>query len=216
MAEKKDGIGDALGRVGAFLLGVLTFLGTNWQIAVSAALAIGTGLWAWSFSLATNQHFQIIVITFALLFGGYVGVRILQFISKPHEVIPTWDCAYCLTPEGVQVAYDKEAEQNAIQFIFNFRNLGNGPVRLKCEHFRATVGDRVTVPDNELAEIIVPRLSTKGVSSGLFSKQAADSFKPRCIAEYSISIIYGRHDGPFIRRYKQKARVHIKFGHQYT
>jgi hypothetical protein len=56
-------------------------------------------------------------------------------------------------------------------------------------------------------EIIVSRLSSKGVPSGAMKREALPD---RGKATFSVVIAYGRHDGDLTRRFRLKGEVNFK------
>jgi hypothetical protein len=168
--------------------------------------ALILSLWTTTREALFSPAGAVFAVVWFLLLGTSTMVLVLRVLSKPREVLVAWNCAYCIAMESVGIGYSKEKPDAMLQVTAGFRNTGNGPIKVKTEEFRATLGDRVA-PEAELGEIMIPRISTKGVTSGLFKKDAIPVGSS--VINSSLVMVYGRHDEGFSRRFKLKGRVNI-------
>jgi hypothetical protein len=198
------------GSVGGAVAATITIIETKltWGLVVSVALGAATWIWAGLFDFFNNPHTQIAVGVFLGTLWTYIGLRALLSFNKPVQMSPQPDYRYCISPEGYQLFIDPEGIDLAISVGFQFRNVGNWPVRFRVEQFKLMIEDRICQEPDEKIEMIIQRIGARGIRSGGFKK---DVVKDRNTGLLDVIVIYGDPEGPFVRRYQFKTKLHFRF-----
>ena len=153
--------------------------------------------WSGLFNFFSNQHTQIAIGVFLAALWTYIGLRIIRR-----------DYRYSLSPEGFQLYIDPESTDLALSVGITFRNICTHPIRIRVEEFRLQIEDRTCADPDKSIEMVVPRVSARGLRSGGFKKEV---LKNRNSGTLSLIVVYGSPDGNFIRRYRYKAKLHFAF-----
>ena len=208
MAKTKSWLPSWIGRLIGWGAIALAYLTTPWAVAMSAALATWAVLSAAAFKFVSDPHLQTGVQVFLALLWTYTGLRFLEFMRSTSTVKVVPDYRYAINPEGYQVALDEEHPDAAFQLGVHFRNMLNLPLKVRMEQFRLTIEDRVCPDPDNYDDLIIPRVSARGVRSGAFKREA---IKDRTSGVLDFTLIYGDPDGEFVRRYHQRLRLNFVF-----
>ena len=187
------------GKAGETLAWILALIETKltWAAIISLGLGFLAAFWSGLFNFFSNQHTQIAIGVFLAALWTYIGLRIIRR-----------DYRYSLNPEGFQLYIDPDSTDLALSVGINFRNICTHPIRIRVEEFRLKIEDRTCADPDTTIEMIVPRVSARGIRSGGFKK---DVLKNRNSGTLSLIVIYGPPDGEFIRRYRYKTKLHFAF-----
>ncbi len=200
----------ALGEFGGWVATILTILTANPVVVGAAVVSIIASLWGWSFGLLTNQHVQIAVGTFFVLFWLYVGFCLLADRGRPRLTQPFLDYRHGLTFEGMPPAYygtneRLESLRGVLQFSVQLRNFSPGPIRYVLEDADIRIGTR-SIPKQKGA------LATAYMARGAGRTVRVPGFPAGTLAEFfgmgetkgtaDFAIAYGAVDGPPTRRLK--------------
>ena len=110
-----------LGPVGGIVANALTFLTTNWPVALSVVAAIGAGAIDWVRALVSNVAFIAAVATFLAVLWTIVGITVLLDRRRPRSTKPYIDYRYGLTFEGLIPRYTGLDEPNSRRRQPSFR-----------------------------------------------------------------------------------------------
>lgn len=177
-----------------------------WMLAGSTVIALGLSLWQTTREILFSPGGAVFAVVWFLCLASSTLILMVRAQVRPRKVVTEWDCAHCLTIENSSFAYDVTNDENTFQYMLNFRNLGNGPIRFQPEEFRLQVGDRVSA-ERIASEVVIPRLSPKGVASGSLKKEALPE---KGVITYRLIAKYGRHDGEFVRRYSVSGEINYR------
>ena len=194
-------------NLGTLFTNALAIVTTNWAVVVSTIVGLAALLWQTLTDIVLNQSVQAGVFAFLAVLWTLAAIRLLSNQRKARVVTIQPDYAYSITPEGMQLFYNAESENAALQIGVSFRNVGSAPLKAKVEEYRVVLGDR-TLPDTEQdVTVIMPRLSPKGIRSGTFKR---DAISGQVEGSLSLRLLYGPPDGPYVRRYRVKAKIHLR------
>jgi hypothetical protein len=196
------------GPIGTFIANAIVFLTTSWNVVVSAALAIFAAAVGWAYDIASNPHVQVGVGTFVAALWTYIGLRTLWSFKDTKNIAIAPDYKYCINPENYQILLNPDSIDAALQITFSYRNVSSTALRVRVDDFRLIIEDRICPDPDRNIELIIPRISARGVRSGAFKK---DVLKERNTGTLDVTIIYGPPDGEFVRRYHMKAKLHFAF-----
>jgi bifunctional DNA-binding transcriptional regulator/antitoxin component of YhaV-PrlF toxin-antitoxin module len=191
----------ATGTANVITMGVLF-----WTIAGSTVIALALSLWKAARDVLFSPGGAVFAVVWFLCLFSALAILSLRALSKPRKVITEWDCAYCINVDGTTFAFDQANPDRALQLVLNLRNVGNGPIKIRVEEFRLQIGDRVSI-DNEPGEIVLARLSPKGMISGTMRR---DAVPDQGLMRYNFVAVYGRHDSEFSRRYNLRGDVNFR------
>ncbi len=207
MAEKFKKL-RSLGDWGTQLANLLVFLTTNWGLVVSVALGILTVFFSGLFDFFNDPRTQVAIGVFLAALWTYVGIRVLRSFGKPIHTLPETDYRYCISPEGIVVGIDPKNPDLHVSVLFALRNVGNWPLHICVEKFDLRIEDRAAQEPDKKIQLVIPRFAARTIKSGGFKK---DVVKDRNTGTLNLTILYGDPDGPFVRKYSFKTKLHFIF-----
>ena len=210
MAKKRFKALRATGDWGGHLADLLTLLGTNWALVVSAIIAIATGGLGTLRAFALTPSVYVGAAVFLALLWTLIGILVLIDRRKPRQIQVHADYRYGLTFEGFLPSFTPEnfpmlSQRGILGFSINLRNWSSGPIKYTLESADIQIGTR-TVPRSARNPVsgYISRGGAKTVRPAAFSSGTLNEYygKGETKGTAEIAIIYGPPDGPPVRRFR--------------
>jgi hypothetical protein len=192
-----DGLAAVIGVVGYF-----------WP-SLTVSVLVGALLATWGSALVWIQKPAVYVPALAFLFvlWVFVGLAILWNRKHPQSVRIAHEYAYSLIPEATQamLAQVGPHHEPAVALVFNFRNVGAGPLRLRVEDLRVVIDARTNddIPPN--LEVTLARMGSKGIRTIVRRTPGMGVYEGTA----TLKLLYGPPDVKPVRRYILKVKVNI-------
>jgi hypothetical protein len=206
-----------LGPLGTATANILTFITTNWGLAVSVIVAAGAASIDWLRDLALTPATYVGIGVFLAVLWTTIGITVLIDRRRPRIVQTHTDYRWGLTFEGFLTRYigasDPSPEPGALHFGVLLRNYLPGPVRYEFEHIDIRIGTRA-----------IPRI-LPGTLFGFMTRGAGRTSTIRGFVQGELKefwnkteatigsaefwITYGPAEGPPVRRLKMRLETHM-------
>jgi hypothetical protein len=178
-------------------------------IIVSGALGVAAAVWKSVFDFFSDPHVKVGIEVWLAGLWTYVGLSVVRSFGKPINMLPTPDYRHCIAPEGLVVGLSADqSSEHAFSVLFNFRNVGNWPIRIHVEKFDVRIEDRAGRESASKLTFVLPRVGPRSIQSGGFKKEL---MKDTNTGSIDLVLSYGDPDGKAVRAYKFKAKLNFAF-----
>jgi hypothetical protein len=153
-----------------------------------------------------------------IVFGVYVGVRVLLALDRPFRTQPHLDYRYGLTFEGLAPIFIplnvKVSNPGSLSFAIHLRNFSPGPLDYQVESVDIRLGTR-TIPKYKANSTTgyMARGSARVVRPPFFDADTLKEFHGKGDTKGTIdfAITYGPPDEPAVRRLKLGLEIVVSF-----
>lgn len=207
-----------LGDFGGKVADLLTLLMTNWQLVLSALIALAAGGLGWLRAFVSNPITLTIAGVFLAALWTTIGLLFLVDRRKPRLVQTHQDYRYGLTFEGLTPnfipANSGMPSAGGLQLALNIRNFSPGPVKYSLEAVDIRLGSRTTqkYKANDISGNMARGAGRQSRPHGFEAKSLKEFYGAgvtKGTADFSIT--YGPVDGPAVRRLKISMEIYFVF-----
>ena len=193
----------------------ITIFTTNWGPIASAAVAAGTGAWAWWGYAARWGYLSVgvaVLLTFAALMWTINGIAWFAGRNRSISVHPDLDFSYGLAYEGILVAYNVTNDLSTLQIGVNLRNVSPSVLVYKVERFDVVIGNRTIAKPLFLTQGgLIPRGVGRTYRYPSFSKSdIADFIGQNPSGTIALAINYGYPNKRPTRQLKMKIDIALR------
>lgn len=212
----------SLGGVWSYVAIVITVATTNWPLLVSTIVAFCVSLNTTVLEWVEKPAIQVFAGVFLFSLWTIIGLSILrnrkipnpvEITNNPVSVRTVHDYAYGLILDGISVSAGRFPKSHptypngdALMLTCNYRNVSQGPLRVRIEHYRVILNNRTNDEDPFQSDRIFSRLQAMGMRSGGVPIDDDDSNLSGTI---SLQFIYGHPDSDYVRRYHLKVNIQV-------
>src|SRR5580658_5958668 len=179
----------------------------GWAVPVSAVIAATVTIWGTAFLWVQRPLVYVPATVFLFCLWTYVALWVIWSRRTPLTVRVAHEYAYSLIPEPSQVNLAKigPSQDDGFALIYNFRNVGAGPVRLRIEDFRVVIGGMTNDDPPQQPEVTFARMAQKGIRALVKRQVGKGTYEGTATAK----ILYGPPDSESVRRYTYRVKLNL-------
>jgi hypothetical protein len=186
-------------------------------LTFSAVVGVIVAVWSGAFEWVQKPTVYIPAFVFAYSLWIYAALAVISGTKRTRTVRIAHDYASSFIPEGTQLTLGKfppdhptHPNDAAFMFVFNFRNVGAGPARMRIDEFRVVINGMTGEELGEHREITFARMGLKGLRTVV----KRDAGKPNYMGIAVFRLLYGAPEGNFLRKYTYRLKINVSVDEQ--